>query len=254
MRSTIALVMAQLATAIAFVLLWQWLGDTGRIDQGFVGTPGQTWSRLSGWIRDGSLLHHVGSTMTVMLIGFLISTVLGTAIGVLMGVSRVVSDVLSPFLAFFNGMPRLVLQPLIIVALGFGLQAKVSLVVVVIVIMIIVSTASAFRDIDDSVVLNARMLGASNLDLALHVYLPSLALTLISSARTTLGFALQATLVSEFIGTADGLGFLIVKGQQTFDVSAIWAALVVVVMLAVALDLALSRGERYALRWNASSP
>ena len=77
----------------------------------------------------------------------------------------------------------------------------------------------------------------------------TLALALVSSARTTLGFALQATLVSEFVGAASGLGYLIVRGQQTFDVSAIWAALVGVVALSMILDTIVSVIEHRVTRW-----
>jgi NitT/TauT family transport system permease protein len=150
---------------------------------------------------------------------------------------------------FFNGMPRLILQPFFVVWLGFGFAAKTSLVVAVIVIMVMVTFVTAFRDIDRDIVSNTRLLGAGPTGMTLHVYAPALALALLSSARTTLGFALQATLVSEFVGAAGGLGFLIVKGQQTFDVSTIWAALVVVVVLAVILDAVVAAFERHATRW-----
>jgi len=243
------MVAAQVATAVVLLVFWQWLGDAGRIDLGFVGTPARIFSRLQEWLRDGSVFHHIFSTLTVVLGGFLIATVIGTALGVLIGLSKTAADILAPFLAFLNGMPRLVLQPLIVVVLGFGVLAKMSLVVIVILVMVIVSIAAAFRDIDEGIVLNATVLGASPLDLALHVYVPAVALMVVSSARNTLGFALQAALVAEFVGTADGLGFLIVKGQQTFDVSTIWAALVVVVLLAVVLDQALAQIGRIVSRW-----
>lgn len=249
MRSSAALISSQVAFVALLLLGWQWLGNTGRIDLGFVGTPRLVWVKLLEWLGDGSLLGHVASTVSVLLAGFLLATLLGTVLGVLISVSHWASEILEPFLTFFNGMPRLILQPFFVVWLGFGFAAKISLVVTVIVIMVVVSTAAAFKEVDCNIVDNTRLLGAGPRDLALHVYLPSLALALVSSARTTLGFALQATLVSEFVGAASGLGYLIVKGQQTFDVSAIWAALVVVVALSMILDTIVSAIEHHVTRW-----
>jgi NitT/TauT family transport system permease protein len=195
---------------------------------------------------------HIAATLTVMLTGLLVASAIGTALGIMIGLSRTTAEVLEPFLAFLNGMPRLVLQPLIVVVLGFGVAAKVSLVVIVVVVMIVVTTAAAFRDIDENILLNARLLGASPLNLAQHVYLPAVAVTAIASGRNVLGFALQATILSEFVGTSEGLGFLITRGQNTFDVSSIWAALVAVVALAMVLDALLSRLERGASHWRAA--
>ncbi len=249
MRSTTGLVFSQFAFVALLLLGWQWMGNTGRIDLGFVGTPIMVWAKLQEWIGDGSLFGHIGYTISVLLTGFLLATVLGAALGVLIGTSHWASEILEPFLTFFNGMPRLILQPFFVVWLGFGFGAKISLVVTVIVIMVVVTTAAAFKEVDRSIVDNTRLLGAGPREMALHVYLPSLALALISSARTTLGFALQATLVSEFRGAASGLGYLIVKGQQTFDVSTIWAALVVVVALSMILDMIVTAVEHRVTRW-----
>jgi NitT/TauT family transport system permease protein len=240
---------AQAVFVLLLLVFWQWLADTGRIDLGFIGAPKQVGQTLVAWARDGSVFMHIAATLTVMLTGFLLASVIGTALGVLIGLSRTMAEVLEPFLAFLNGMPRLVLQPLIVVVLGFGVAAKVSLVVIVVVVMIIVTTAAAFRDIDENIVLNAKLLGASPWNLAQHVYLPAVAVTVISSARNVLGFALQATLVAEFVGAAEGLGHLITKGQHTFDISSIWAALVVVVAMAIVLDVILSQLERRASHW-----
>jgi NitT/TauT family transport system permease protein len=207
------------------------------------------WARIREWIQDGSLLEHIGATLGVLVTGFAVATVLGVALGVLICVSDWAYDILEPFLMFFNGMPRLILQPFFVVWLGFGFAAKTSLVVAVIIIMVVVTFVTAFREIDRDIVSNTKLLGAGPAHMMLHVYAPALALALVSSARTTLGFALQATLVSEFVGAAGGLGYLIVKGQQTFDVSTIWAALAVVVVLAMILDAVVAAFERYATRW-----
>ena len=85
--------------------------------------------------------------------------------------------------------------------------------------------------------------------MAWNVYLPSLTLAIAATSRTNIGLAFQASLVAEFVGTTSGLGYLIVMGQNLFDIDTIWVALVVVIALATLLDLLLSRIEARATRW-----
>jgi len=249
MADRIGLPVAQLGVLALLIWLWQWGSANGVLDPVFVGSPWGVLERLEEWIGDLSLFEHVGSTLAVLAVGFTLATTAGILIGVAIGVSPFVRQLVEPFLAFFNGMPRLVLQPFFILGLGFGFAPKVALVVAVILVMVVVTTSAAMAEVDRDLIANTRVLGADRTNLALHVYLPSLTVALLSSARANLGFALQATLVAEFVGTATGLGFLIVKGQNNFDVNTIWAALLVVMVLSILLDGVVTAIERHATRW-----
>ncbi len=245
----LTMVAAQVAVILAAIAAWHYVSRLGVVDQAFIGSPAGVVDRLWSWIVDGSLGRHMLSTLGILLAGFLIGTVAGGALGAWIGLSRTAHDVVEPFLIFFNGMPRLILQPFFIIWLGFGVASKIALVVAVIVILVAVGIANALKDIDKDLVSNVRILGGNRWEMAWNVYLPSLTLAIVASARTNIGFAFQAALVAEFVGTTSGLGYLIVKGQNLFDVDTIWAALVVVVALASLLDYLISRIETRATRW-----
>jgi ABC-type nitrate/sulfonate/bicarbonate transport system permease component len=243
------LVAAQLATVVATVLLWQWGSDTGRLHPSFFGSPSGVWDTLAGWADDGTLLRQLGSTLTLLATGLAIGTALGVVLGLLIGLSDLARAILEPFLIFFNGMPRLVLQPFFIIWLGFGFAARAALGIVVIFVLVAVSVASALAALDRSLVARARLLGAGRTDLIRHVYLPWLMVDLLSNSRANVGFAFQAALVAEFVGGASGLGYLIVRGQNTFDVNSIWAALLIVVAASIVLDALIVRTQNRTSRW-----
>jgi NitT/TauT family transport system permease protein len=245
------LIASQLAFAGLLVVAWQWASMTGWADPSFVGAPSDVVGRLVEWLDDGTLFLHAGSTLSVLLAGFVAGTLAGVALGILVGRSAVAREVLEPFLIFFNGMPRLILQPFFVVWLGFGFAPKVALVIAVIIVVVAVNVATALQHLDRDLVANVRVLGAGVGAMTRHVYLPSLSVVLLATSRANIGFAFQAALVSEFVGTSSGLGFLIVKGQNNFDVDTIWAALVVVVVLSTLLDLAIRQVEVRATRWMA---
>lgn len=245
----VSMVASQVGLVLAVTLAWHYVARMGVVDPGFIGSPAGVADRLWKWVLDGSLVGHVISTLEILLAGFLIGTVAGGALGAWIGLSPTAHDVVEPFLIFFNGMPRLILQPFFIIWLGFGFASKVSLIVAVIIVLVAVGIANALKDIDRDLVANVRILGGNRRDMAWNVYLPSLTLAIVATSRTNIGFAFQAALVAEFVGTASGLGYLIVTGQNLFDIDTIWAALVIVVALASFLDYLLSRIEARATRW-----
>ncbi|MER7003276.1 ABC transporter permease [Dactylosporangium sp. NPDC000555] len=240
----------QVAAVLALLGLWQWGTAGGVLDTFIVGTPGETFGQLKNWIVDGTLLRSSLSTLQVLLLGWGIGTVLGVAIGAMIGLNEFFRLVTDPFITFFNGMPRLVLYPFLAVWLGFGIQAKILLVVLVIVVVVATIVATGFRDVDNNLIDNSKLMGARRFDIARDVYAPSLASWLIGSSRVTLGYAFQAAITAEFIGSSKGLGFLVVFGESRLNVNEIWAALAAVIAIAWALDGLVGLWERRALRWS----
>lgn len=240
--------LAQIITVVAIIALWEWASTTDTIDTYFFGTPSDIWESLTDWAQDG-LFSALGSTLLTLLLGFAIGTVFGIAVGVLIAASTLARHVLEPFLAFINGMPRLVLQPFLVIWLGFGMLSHVTLIVLVIWIIVTVTIAAAFAELESDLLAHARMLGAGRLSLARHVYAPHLAVWVLSSARVTFGLAFQAAVVAEFIGAAQGLGHFIIMGQASFNVDAIYAGLVVVTIVAAVCEALISRLEARATRW-----
>lgn len=241
--------LSQLIFLVAFVAVWQWASSSGHIDSFFFGRPSRIWDQLTKWSGDGVLSSDVGSTTELLVVGFAAGLLAGAALGTLMSFSRLAGDVLEPFVVFFNAVPRIVLYPFLLVWLGFDLTPKVVLIVLVMMPTVAISVVTGFKEVDGAYLSNMRALGAGWFDLARHVYVPSLALWLLSTCRVTFAFAFQAALVAELVGATHGVGFLIVQGQSQFDVDQIYAALVLVLVIAVIADVVLRGLERRASRW-----
>jgi NitT/TauT family transport system permease protein len=141
------------------------------------------------------------------------------------------------------------LIPVFVVWFGFGYTPKIVLVVVVILIMVTLNVYSSIREVSGALLGNARILGASRIDLIRHVYGPSVALWTFGTARLTVGYALNAVIAAEFIGTNVGIGALITIGQNAYSSEQIFAALALVAALAIIVDGLLSLVERRAVRW-----
>jgi NitT/TauT family transport system permease protein len=235
---------------VAAVLgLWQLLCATGALDPITVSSPSVVWHQIVSWISAGSLWPVALHTLVTFAIGYVIGVVAGAVIGVGMGASEAIRLYLDPFILFFNAIPKLVLVPLLIAWLGFTRTPGVIIVFLVVVFLVAVTVEKGMSEIEGDFVDNARMLGASRVGLIRDVYLPAVAIWVMTSARLGVGLAFQAAVVAEFFGAGHGLGYLIVQGQQTFTAGEIWGAIVVTVVLAWVIDFLLSLLDRRVSRW-----
>ena len=103
------------------------------------------------------------------------------------------------------------------------------------------------------VLANARMLGATRQDLLRHIYLPSATSWVFSSLHTSVGMAFVGAVVGEYLGSAAGVGYLILQAEGAFDINTVFAGILVLTAFALLLDWLVSASERYLLRWRPTS-
>jgi NitT/TauT family transport system permease protein len=240
---------AQVLTVCLLGFAWQAAANAHAINTFFFSSPRIVWHQLDQWASGGELFPNVGATLYVLAIGYLLGLALGIVLGVVSGVMRTVGAVIDPFVAFFNAIPRLVLLPLLIVWFGFGYWPQIFFVVAVVVFLVAINVSAGLRQVKTILLANARVLGANGPQLVRYVYLPSIVVWIMSTARVTVGFAFQAAVAAEFIGAARGLGFLVEYGQSTFQVQQIYAALAIMIVIAVVVDLGLGAVERSTTKW-----
>ena len=240
---------AQLAFVALVIGLWYQGSDAGWLDHFVFGSPSETWAQIRTWARDGTIATSSIATLRVLLIGWAVGMGAGVVFGTMMGLSDILKRIFDPYLAFFNGMPRLILYPFLAISLGFGLTSKVIFVALVIFVLVATIVTSGFAEVDKDVLENMQVMGAGMSGLLREVYAPSLAIWIISSARLTMGYAFQAAIAAEFVGATSGLGYLTQIGRERLDVNQVWASLFVLVIIAFVLDGAISLVDRRVLRW-----
>lgn len=251
MRARVSGFLGTLAAVGLLVAAWWGTTSSGLLDPFFFGDPGRVAQIIGGWAGDGTLLRDTTATVLVLVLGCSAGTVTGVAIGAAMALRPTLRAVFEPYFAFFNAVPRLVFYPMFAIVLGFGLSAKVIYVAFVVVFLVAANTVAGLASLDDGLADHVRMLGADGRQLAVHLYAPSLLVWLLATSRTSVGLALQGVIVAELIGTAAGLGHLAAVGQSLFDIDVVWASIVVMVVVAVALDAVLAFIERRTEHWQA---
>jgi len=130
-----------------------------------------------------------------------------------------------------------------------GIWSKVLLGVTLVFFIVFFSVYHGVREVSPVVLNNARMLGAGRRQLLRHVYLPSATAWVFSSLHASVGMAFVGAVVGEYLGSARGVGYLILQAEGVFDIDTVLAGVVVLTACALALDRLVSMVERRLLRW-----
>ena len=232
---------------------WELAARFKVIDPFFYSMPSMIWAQIVEWVRDGTsqgpLWTQVLVTLEETVIGFLIGSVAGVVCGILLGRNKLLSDVFSLYIQIANSIPRVVLGSIFVIALGLGMASKVALAVVMVFFVVFGNAFQGVREADKYMIANAQILGASPRQLTLSVVIPSAMSWILASLHVSFGFALVGAVVGEFLGAKEGIGLLISTAQGAFNASGVFAAMIVLAVVALAADFLLSRVEKRLLKW-----
>ena len=219
----------------------------------FFGQPVEVAKVIWKWfITDANIYHHLGITLTETLLAFVIGTVAGLLFGLWLGLSPGASALLDPYITAANSMPRVILAPIFGMWFGLGIWSKVALAVTLVFFIVFFNVYQGVREVSPTLLANARMLGASRRQLLRHVYIPSATSWVFSSLHTSVGLAFVGAVVGEYLGSAAGVGYLILQAEGTFDVNTVFAGIVVLTVFALLLDGVVTLVERRLLAWRPS--
>lgn len=239
----------QLVLLVLILGGWQVGVTTGFIDPFFFPSPVDIVTQVITWVTDTSFYTHVSITLTETVLGYLIGTGLGVAAGVWLGLSRSAARVLDPFIKALNAVPRVVLAPIFVLWLGLGLWSKVALAVTLVFFVTFFNAMQGVREVNPVVLSNARILGARRGGLLRHVYFPAAASWILSSLRTSVGFAVVGAIIGEYLGSSAGLGYLIAQAEGNFDAVGVFAGIIILAMFVLIIDTVLDFAESRLIKW-----
>jgi NitT/TauT family transport system permease protein len=232
---------------------WEIAARVKIVDEFFFSSPTAILRRLYEWMTEGidgiSLWYHLWVTMEESLLGFFTGAVAGILIGVALGRNRMAADVFSIYIKVINSIPRVVLAPIFIMLFGLGLASKVALSFVMVFFVVFSNAFQGVREADRSLIANARILGASPWQLTRTVVVPSAMSWIFASLHVSFGFAIIGAIVGEFVGSNFGIGLLINIAKGSFDAAGMYAAIVIVMVVALVATYIMTAVENRIAKW-----
>lgn len=254
----------QVGLLVAFLLLWQLVSQNQQYAF-FLGEPIKVAGRVWSWfmpfsIRENLLFPdglpgradiyvHLGVTLLETVLAFALGTALGLVFGLWLALAPTASAILDPYIKAANSMPRVILAPIFALWFGLGIWSKVALAVTLVFFIVFFNVYQGVKEVSPVVLANARMLGANQKQLLRTVYLPSATSWVFSSLHTSVGLAFVGAVVGEYLGSARGVGYLILQAEGTFDVNTVFAGIVVLTAFALVLDGLVGRIEKGLMKW-----
>ena len=250
----------QAALLIAVFVLWHVLTkpgllpplffDNDRQAAFFFGEPLKIAARIWAWfIVNADIYRHLAVTLTETLLAFGIGSVLGLATGLWLALSPTASAILEPYITALNSMPRIILAPIFAVWFGLGIWSKVALGFTLVFFIVFFNVYQGVREVSPVVLANARMLGMNERQLLRHVYWPSALTWVFSSLHTSVGFALVGAVVGEYLGSSAGLGYKIHEAESVFDVTGVFAGMLILSIFVILIDMLVTMIENRFLVW-----
>ena len=239
----------QALVGAVFLGAWEAGARNGLLDRFFFSRPSDIAARVWDWILTGSVWPHLGTTLVEAALSFLIGGAAGVAFGFVLARRRWLGALLDPYVRIANALPRVVLAPIFLLWFGLGIWSKVALGVTVVFFIVFFNTFQGVRQVDTVLIDNARMLGARERDLVRHVLLPSALAWIFSSLQVSVGFAIIAVVVGEYLGASRGIGYVIAQAEGVFDTTGVFAGMTVLSAVVLLVGAGVSAAERRLLRW-----
>jgi ABC-type nitrate/sulfonate/bicarbonate transport system permease component len=210
--------------------------------QWFDGPAGHLWLTADA---TANLLPSLGR----MLAGLAIASVVGTALGVAIGRSAMVSDLVEPAVHFARAIPPPMLVPAFLFVLGIGTPMEVASIIFGVLWPVLLNAIDGARHVDPGHLETARAFKVPPAQRLIRIILPSAAPKIFAGLRLGVALALIMMIVSEFVGSLNGIGREMISAQGSGQISVMWAVIVILGLLGVVLNLLLVAAERRVLSW-----
>jgi NitT/TauT family transport system permease protein len=217
--------------------------------QFFFSTPVDVLKRTWMEMTNPEIWGHLWITLQETVLAFVFGAAGGIAFGFLFARNALLAAVFDPYIKAANALPRVVLAPIFALWFGLGIWSKVALGFTLVFFIVFFNVYQGVREVSPVVLNNARMLGMSERGLLRHVYWPSALTWMFSSLHTAVGFALVGAVVGEYLGSSAGLGYKIHEAESVFDVTGVFAGMLILTVFVIVIDTVVTLIENRLLVW-----
>lgn len=237
------------AAPLLLIVLWQAASWIGWIDSATLASPVQVWHAFTGSLSSGALVPSILTSLRRVVIGLAIGVSIGTVLGLAAGLSRLGEELVDAPVQMLRALPFLGLMPLLIVWLGIGEGVKIGLVVVGVIFPIYLNLHKGIRGVDPRFAELARACGVGRRRMIRRVVLPGALPSFLVGLRFALGIAWLSLVIGETVNADEGIGYLIMQGQQYLQTDVIVMGLVIYALLGLLMEGVVRLIEWRTLPW-----
>src|SRR3979411_37678 len=237
-----------LLSLVVVGLAWEIAGRSGRWPL-LLAPLSDIWVKFVQLTVTGELTRHVLVSLNEFFVGFAIAAVVGIGLGIAIASSDTARDFIDPWVSAVYATPTVALAPLFSFIFGIDAPSKMAVVFLLAVFPIVINTATGLRSTDQVYIEAARSFSANRAQIFTKVLIPSALPFIVAGLRLGIGRGLVGVVVGEFIGARAGLGYMIFRSSQAFQIDAMWVGVFLLAGTGVLAVIVLQRVERRMAPW-----
>ncbi|MBT2733765.1 NitT/TauT family transport system permease protein [Neobacillus sp. B4I6] len=238
---------------LLLLILWEIAPRMGLVDPTFFPPFTKVAESWWGLVISGDLYAHFQASILRSLFGFGLAILVSIPLGLIIGWYPLASELLNPVLEVFRNTAALALLPVFILLLGIGETSKVSIVFFACTFPILLNTINAVRNVDPLLIKAAKSMALPSYRLFYKVILPASIPTIFTGIRMAGSSSILVLIAAEMVGAKEGLGYLINYSQQNFQITQMYAGIITISLLGVAINYLLVSLERKFSSWKTNS-
>ena len=248
-NSTLFIRILSVLSPITLLLLWELLAYTHIIDVRLLSSPSLILQAFIPLLLSGELLYNAAISVQRVLLGFLAGSIPGILLGISMGLSPFIRSAIEPMITATYPIPKLALMPLILLIFGLGETSKVFTIAIGVFYLVVINTMAGVLAIDRIYLDVAKNFGANRKNFYLTVALPGALPMIFAGLKLGMGMALILIVAAEMSAAKAGVGWMIWRAYDMFDIEQMFAALITLSFLGYIFSLLLDLLENRVLPW-----
>ena len=229
--------------------LWELSATLEWVDPFITSSPSRIVKSIVDLYKSGEIWLHLGATLYETVLSFTLATLIGVLVAIVLWWSKTLSEVIEPYLIVLNSLPKVALGPLIIIWVGAGRGAIITMALLISVVITIISAFTGFTSVEKEKIDLLRSMGANKLQILFKLILPQNIPNIISILKINVGLSWVGTIMGEYLVSKEGIGYLLVYGSQVFKLDLVMASTVLLCILATLMYLIVALCEKLTKKY-----
>lgn len=240
--------LTQILVLVALLGLWELVAYKNWVDPFIISSPSRVIKQIVELYETGNLFTHITTTLNETVLAFLLSTVIGFAVAVVFYIITPLRRVFEPYLVVLNSLPKIALGPLIIIWVGVGTKAIVTMGILICVVITTINLLNGYLSVSDEKIMLLKSMGANKFQIMTKLIFPATLPNFLATLKINLGMAWVGVIMGEYLSSKAGLGYLLVYGGQVFKLDLVMASIVILCILSSVMYGIISIFERIIIR------
>ncbi len=233
---------------VLFIGLWELVAYKNWVDPFIISSPSRVVKQTIDLYNNGTLFLHITTTLNETILAFILSTIIGFVVAVILFLITPIRKILEPYLIVLNSLPKIALGPLIIIWVGVGTKAIVTMGILICVVITIINLLNGYLGVSNEKIMLLKSMGANKWQIMTKLIFPATLPNFISTLKINLGMAWVGVIMGEYLSSKAGLGYLLVYGGQVFQLNLVMCAIVILCILSALMYALISLIERIIIK------